>query len=357
MLMLRHTTMTSAVKILSWIHHDVQTDTKSLSSRKREVFRHVAAHRKLERLQRAWKLRASALDLYQALQNPAKRHQELDNRLIGNFDPFDSQPLPATTEVYRLLQFDQVYVAPALDRSQIPRQPSSTYLQDELSAYAFLAPIAAIKARCADFGVFHQALKLKAEAMRRLRESLPHINDTTRVSRAVMSLMYTESWCDNYQAADVHLQLLGAVNNHHGLETDHLICILHQDVQRATLTLSRTHFSMHDKAWHALEGDFSQSLTTGGDLEARPQGPFGWILWEMSTAFTALNVLRNIRNAAAIKCLHIMGLIVDRHYSTSDRVEKYVALAVLYRIRRAADMERIPLCAREIYDSGRAILP
>ncbi|KAK5210223.1 hypothetical protein LTR99_009302 [Exophiala xenobiotica] len=341
-----------------------ETDTKSLSSRKSEVFRHVAAHRKLERLQRAWKLRASALDLYQTLQLPPKRQsQELDKSFVGSIDPFDSLPLPATTEVYHLLQFDQLYISPALDHSKIPRQPSSTYLHDELSAYGFLARIAAIKARCADFGAFHQALKLKAEAMRRLREILPHMNDITRLSRAVMSLMYAESWCDNYQAADVHLQLLGVMNNRHGLETTDLICILHQDIQRATLTLARTHFSMQDKIWNALEGDFIHSFAAGGDLEAGPQGPFGWILREMTTAFTALDVLqrsdapRNIRNAAAIKCLHIMGSIVNHYHSTSDTVEKYTALAVLYRIRRAADMERIPLCARDIYDSGRAILP
>jgi hypothetical protein len=175
--------------------------------------------------------------------------------------------------------------------------------------------------------------------------------------------MYAESWCDNYQAADVHLQLLGVMNNRQGLETTDLICILHQDIQRATLTLARTHFSMQDKIWNALEGDFIHSFAAGEDLEAGPQGPLAWILREMTTAFTALNVLqrsdtpRNIRNAAAIKCLHIMGSIVNHYHSTSDTVEKYTALAVLYRIRRAADMEQIPLCAREIYDSGGAILP
>lgn len=178
-----------------------------------------------------------------------------------------------------------------------------------------------------------------------------------------MSLMYAESWCDNYQAADVHLQLLGLMNNRHGLETNDLICILHQDIQRATLSLARTHFSMHDKVWNALEEDFIHSLAKGGDLDFGPRGPYGWILMEMSAAFTALDVLqrpetpRNIRNAAPIKCLHIMGSIVNKYHSTSDTVEKYTALAILYRIRRAADMERIPLCARKIYDSGRAILP
>src|ERR1700742_112383 len=187
--------MTSTSIVHSWIHHDSQPDNKSHSSTKSQVFRHVAAHRKLKRQQRTLKLRASALDILKALQVPYKEVPSVDNRLDGSGDPFDALPIPLTPEISDLLHFDRVHLSPALSGSKIAVMPSSIFLQDELAVHGYLARIAAIKWRCcSDDKAFNTMLKMKAEAMRQLRISLPQTNPT-RLPRAVMALMFTENWC------------------------------------------------------------------------------------------------------------------------------------------------------------------
>ncbi|KAK6387135.1 hypothetical protein LTS17_000401 [Exophiala oligosperma] len=356
--------MIPPTQLHSWIHHDNQADIKSRSSRKSQVFRHVAAHRKLERLQRTWKLRASALDLYQTLQTPQERHaQAVEKHATAELGPLDTLPLPATEEIRGLLQFDLESIVPALSRCPIRRVSPTAYLQDDVAAFGYLARTAAIKARCSDPRGYNQALSLKAEAMRRLRESLPQLQESNRLPRAVLSLMFAESWCRNYEAADVHVQLLSAINEHYGLDLNDLISVLYQDVQRAAMTLTRTRFLMHDNSWASLEGEFFHSRAPTKSLHGGQESPLEWITTEMRGALTALDALQrdetlqSSRDAAAVKCLHALATLLDHYHDITDQVEKYTALAAVYRIRRAADMERVTICEKTMFDSGRVIIP
>ncbi|KAL6252813.1 hypothetical protein RBB50_000532 [Rhinocladiella similis] len=356
--------MIPPAQLHSWIHHDNQADTKARSSRKSQVFRHVAAHRKLERLQRTWKLRASALDLYQTLQTPQERHaQAVEKHFTAVLDPLNTLPLPATDEIRSLLQFDQEYIVPALSRCSLHRVSPPAYLQDDVAAYGYLARTAAIKACCSDPKGYNQALSLKAEAMRRLRESLPQLEESNRLPRAVLSLMFAESWCHNYEAANVHVQLLWAVNERYGLDINDLISVLYQDVQRAAMTLTRTGFLMHDKLWASLEGELFHSPAPRKSLDSGQELPLERIMIKMRGALTALDITQRAespqssRDAATFKCLHVMASLIDHYHDTTDQVEKYMALAAVYRIRRAANMERVTICENTMFDSGRVVIP
>ncbi|KIW19222.1 hypothetical protein PV08_03516 [Exophiala spinifera] len=356
--------MIPPMQLHSWIHHDNQADTKARSSRKSQVFRHVAAHRKLERQQRTWKLRASALDLYQTLQTPQERHvKAVEKHFTAVLDPLDTLSLPATDEIQSLIHFDQEYIIPALSGCLVCRVFPSAYLQDDVARYGYLARIAAIKARCSDPGLYNQALSLKAEAMRRLRERLPQLEESNRLPRAVLSLMFAESSCLNFEAADIHVQLLSAVNESYGLDLDDLISVLHQDVQRAAMTLTRTRFSMHDRSWASLEGELFHSRAPRKSLDSYQESSLEWIMIELRGALTALDILQRAespqssREAATFKCLHVMASLIDHYHDTTDQVEKYTALAAVYRIRRAAGMERVIICESTVFDSGRVIIP
>ncbi|KAJ9617227.1 hypothetical protein H2200_000948 [Cladophialophora chaetospira] len=355
--------MTSTITIHSWIHHDNQADSKSHSSTKSQVFRHVAAHRKLKRQQRTLKLRASALDVLKTLQVPSKDLPRVDARLARSGDPFDTLPIPLTSDINDLLHFDQNHLTPALEGSRIRIHPSSTYLQDDLAVYGYLARIAAVKSRCCeDDTAFNIMLKMKAEAMQQLRLRLPQTNPS-RLPLAVMALLFTETWCRNPQAAAVHVRLLEGINNHHGLDVDDLICVLHSDVQRAAITLETTMFVMEDKSWDSLESDYDLASDATTRTTANLPIPVQRLLDQMRQALMALDLLQapetlqSVRQAATIKCLHVMSRLLDHYNLTSDDVEKYVALAALYRIRREARMERKSLCGITIFEAGKVLIP
>src|ERR1700742_657960 len=102
--------MTSTSIVHSWIHHDTQPNSKTHSSTKSQVFRHVAAHRKLKRQQRTLKLRASALDVLKTLQVPHKDSLPLGTHLSRAGDPFDTLPIPITPYIHALLEFDRIHL-------------------------------------------------------------------------------------------------------------------------------------------------------------------------------------------------------------------------------------------------------
>ncbi len=354
---------TSTVTIHSWIHHDTQPNSKRQSSTKSQVFRHVAAHRKLKRQQRTLKLRASALDVLKTLQVPCKDLPRDDIHLSNSGDPFDTLPIPLTSEINDLLHFDQIHLTPALRGSKIHIHPSSTYLQDDLAVYGYLARIAAVKSRCCDDSTaFNVMLKMKAEAMQQLRLRLPETSPS-RLPLAVMALLYTETWCRNTEAAVVHVRLLEGINNHHGLAIDDLICVLHSDVQRAALTLDTTMFVMEHQSWQCLESEYSLVSDAAADSTFNISGPVIGLFHQMRQALVALDLLqapealKTVRQEATIKCLHVMSLLLDHYNLSSDTVEMYIALAALYRVRREANMERISLCGITIFDAGKAIIP
>jgi hypothetical protein len=353
--------MASINPIHSWIHHDSHSDIKGPSSNKSQVFRHVAAHRKLKRQQRTLKLRASALDVLKTLQVPCKDLPSVDKHLGGTDDPFDTLPIPLTPEISDLLYFDRIHLSPALNVSKITLPPSSAYLQDELAVHGYLARIAAIKWRCcSDDNAFNLMLKMKAEAMRLLRLSLPQA-DPTRLPRAVMALMFTENWCRSPEPALIHVRLLEAINTNYGLHIEDLINVLHSDAQRASLTMEPTMFAMHEKSWDLLEAEFASS--TEARWEADFPSTLHQMLVEMRQALAALDIiqateaLQSQRQAATIKCLHVIGLLLDHYNLSSDITEKYTALAALYRIRREANMERISVCGITVFDAGKVIIP
>ncbi|ETI24442.1 hypothetical protein G647_03811 [Cladophialophora carrionii CBS 160.54] len=353
--------MALTTPIHSWIHLDSQPNAKGHSSTKSQVFRHVAAHRKLKRQQRTLKLRASALDVLKTLQVACKDLPCVDKHLCGSDDPFDTLPIPITPEISDLLYFNRTHLSPALSVSKIPLPPSSAYLQDELAVHGYLARIAAVKWRCCgDDNAFNLMLQMKAEAMQLLRLSLPQA-DPTRLPRAVMALMFTENWCRNINSALVHVRLLETINTNYGLHIEDLINVLHSDVQRAALTMEPAMFAMHEKSWDILEAESALPTDAGWDkdfLSARHP-----ILTEMGQALAALDIiqeaeaLQSHRQAATIKCLHVMGLLLDHYNLSSDITEKYTALAALYRIRREANMERISVCGITVFDAGRVIVP
>ncbi|KIW79557.1 hypothetical protein Z517_06169 [Fonsecaea pedrosoi CBS 271.37] len=354
--------MATAGKIHSWIHHDDQTDPSSLKS---QVFRHVAAHRQWKRLQRTRNLRVSALNLYHTFQNQGQQTAQIDAPFVGSYDPFDTLPMPHTAQIDELLQFDQLHVSPAVGSTTIPLHPSATYLQDELAAYGFLARIAAIKARCDPKPeILNLVLKLKTKAMQQLRLSLFQTG-LTHLCRPVMSLLYAETWCDDHTAVAVHLRLLEAINNQYGAKPEDLICILHSDTQRATLTLGSPLFTMDDSTWDMLEADYAVYVPlpwleddTGDGI----QWPWRRLILDLRNALVAISVVRAaetpwaVRQAATVRFLHIMRLLLERYTSSSNDIEKCAALAALYRLRLAAKMERIPLFDTTVFNAGRLIL-
>ncbi|EXJ69913.1 uncharacterized protein A1O5_06986 [Cladophialophora psammophila CBS 110553] len=354
--------MASTTIVHSWIHHDSQADSKSLSSQKSQVFRHVAAHRKWTRHQRTCKLRASALDLYHTFQVQGKQSPQIETHFTGSCDPFDTLAVPHTSQIDELLQFDYKLLSPAFGVSKIPQHRASMFLQDELAAYGFLARIATIKARFdPNPEVFNFILKLKAKAMQQLRLNLSQ-TAIARLPRAVISLLYAETWCQNLEAVTVHVRLLEAINNHHGLKPDDLICILHSDIQRATLTLGSPLFMMDDKTWDIYEADYAPSPQSEDNDSNDIQWPQLRLLVNMRNALMALDVLqasemsKAVRQSATIKFLHIMRVLVDQYNTSSDNIEQYTALAALYELRREANMEKIPLGAINVYDAGKLIL-
>ncbi|OQU96887.1 hypothetical protein CLAIMM_02908 [Cladophialophora immunda] len=358
--------MATTTTIHSWIHHDSQADRKSLSSQKSQVFRHVAAHRKWKRLQRTWNLRASALTLYHTFQDQGKQSPQLETYFAGSYDPFDSLAIPHTSQIDELLQFDRIHLSPAFGSSKIPLHPSAAYLQDELAAYGFLARIAAIKARCnPDQEAFNVVLKLKAKAMQQLRTNLSQ-TDFSRLPLAVMSLLYAETWCRNLEAVAVHLGQLEVINNRYELSAADLICILHSDIQRASLTLENPLFMMDNNAWEILEADCAGFLWPEwpeADAANNIQCPQRRLLLDMRNALVALDILKASetlqagQQAVIIKFLHIMRATLERYNTSSDNIEQCAALAALYRLRLEANMERIPLFGITCFDAGKVILP
>ncbi|KIX99485.1 uncharacterized protein Z520_05061 [Fonsecaea multimorphosa CBS 102226] len=354
--------MATTTTFHSWIHHDSQADRDSLSSQKSQVFRHVAAHRKWERLQRTRKLRASALNVYHTFQEQGQPRSQIDTHFAGSCDPFDTLPIPHTYQVNELLQFDQRHLSPALAKSIISLHPSATFLQDELAAYGFLARIAAVKARCDPHPeAFNVVLKLKDKAMQQLRLNLSQ-TPLARLPKAVMSLLFAETWCYNLEAVAVHLRLLEVINSHSGLDTDDLICVLHSDIQRATLTLGSPLFTVDGNTWDILEAEYTAFLWPQSDADTSIQWPQLQPLVDMKKALVALHVLKTsevseaVRQAATIKFLHIMRTLLEQYRTSPDDVEQCVALAALYRLRLEANMERIPLFKITVYNAGKEIL-
>jgi hypothetical protein len=285
----------------------------------------------------------------------------VDKHFTGGVDPFDTLPIPITPQINDLLHFDRIHLSPALGVSKIKVAPSWSYLQDELAVHGYLARIAAIKWRCCeDEASFDIMLKLKAEAMQQLRVNLPQ-TEPTRLPRAVMALMFTENWCRNLEPALIHVRLLEAIHNHHGLPIEDLINILHADVQRAALTLETTMFAMDEQNWGILEADLAQSPKAEREVDS--QVSLQQILAEMQEALAALDLLRTsetlhkTRQAATIRCLHVMGLLLDYYAQSQDNTEKYTALAALYRLRREAKMEAILVCGVSVFHAGKAIIP
>ena len=205
-------------------------------------------------------------------------------------------------------------------------------------------------------------LKLKAEAMQQLRLRLPE-TAPTRLPKAFIALLYTETWCRNTEAAAVHIRLLEVINNNHGLDVDDLIAVLYSDVQRASMTLESTRFLMEDKYGDILETDYVQNSETEREIEVDLTGSLHQLLVHMRQALLALDVLqasestKSVRQAATIKCLRLMSFLLDNYNLSSNVVEKYMALAALYRIRREANIERIRLCGITIFHSGSVLIP
>ncbi|EXJ60704.1 hypothetical protein A1O7_04857 [Cladophialophora yegresii CBS 114405] len=176
-----------------------------------------------------------------------------------------------------------------------------------------------------------------------------------------MALMFTENWCRNIDSALIHVRLLETINTNYGLHIEDLINVLHSDVQRAALTMEPPMFAMHEKSWDMLEAKFA--LPTEASWETDCLSTRYPILTEMRQALAALDIiqgpeaLQSHRQAATIRCLHAMGLLLDHYNLSSDITEKYVALAALYRIRREANMERISVCGITVFDAGRMIIP
>ena len=202
--------MTETASFHSWIHHDCQADSKTQSSTKSQVFRHVAAHRKMKRQQRTLRLRASALDVLKTLQVPCKDLPLIDKHFSGTVDPFDTLPIPTSLQIENLIHFDRVHLSPALNTSKITITPSPEYLQDPLAVHGHLARIAAVKWRCCgDQKSYDIMLKFKAEAMQKLRVNLLQ-TEMIQLPRAVMALMFTENWCRNNESAVIHVRLSGS---------------------------------------------------------------------------------------------------------------------------------------------------
>jgi hypothetical protein len=350
--------------IHSWIHHDSQPDSKTISSTKSQVFRHVAAHRKLKRQQRTLKLRASALNVLRTLQVPSKDLPVVDRSVTSSPDPFHCLPIPLTSEICDLLQFDQAHLTPAFKTSKIRLHPSSRFLQDDLAVYGYLARIAVIKSRCCEDNTdaLNLMLKMKAEAMHQLRVRLPH-TPPGRLPLAVMALLFTETWCRNTNAAMIHMRLLEDINNQHGLSIEDLICVLHSDLQRSAMTLETTMFVLQDRGWRSHEADFSSRTVNTEDILGHFGDEIRDILEQMSQALAALDLLQTSdasyshRQSATVKCLHVMSILLDKYNASSDVVEKCTALAALYRLRQEANMERMSLHTVTIFDAGRTIIP
>jgi hypothetical protein len=271
-------------------------------------------------------------------------------------------PFPATPEIDGLLNFDQLYLSSALTGSKIPVHTSLVYLQDNLAAPGYLAFIAAMKLRCSfDPLTLKTMLDLKAEAMLLLRQEV-HQTAPSRLARAVMSLLYTEVACQNTEAAAVHANLLETINYRHGLEADDLISLLYLDIQHSTMYLAPPLFKMDRITWDIFEIEYAPTRRPKTDFYEELGWPSRRLLIEMRQAFIALDLMRtpslpqNMRRAAVVKFLHIMTLVLRAYNSSSDHVEQYTALAVLFRLRREAKMEQIPLGATTIFDAGTVII-
>jgi len=150
---------------------------------------------------------------------------------------------------------------------------------------------------------------------------------------------------------------------YYGLEVDDLICVLHSEVQRATMTLDSTIFTMEERSWNILEADCAPLLRAEHGTNMDFRSPVLRLLAEMREVLRALDMnylsyaSKAIRQAAAIKCLHVMSLFLGHYNTSSDVIEKYTALAALYRIRQEANMEQIPLCGITIFDAGKVLIP
>jgi hypothetical protein len=357
--------MESGTTIHSWIRHEPLTSKKIQPATKSQVFRHVAAHRKLKRQQRTLKLRASALNTLRTLEVPSAQlpTPPPEDLLNGNLDPFDCLAVPLTPEISDLIQFDRIHVEPAFRQSKITLQPSSAFLQDALAAYGYLARIAAVKARCCqDSDALGLMLRFKADAMARLRSSLA-TTEPNLLARAVLSLIYTENWCQNPKATAVHMRLLENIHTHHRLDIRDMICILHSDVQQASGTLDTTMFVMNEDNWDRLEASCNKIRPHSAAVEVEVDGAPRQILVEMRNALLAIDLLdlststQAVRHSATIKCLHVMSWLLDRYNLSPDVVEKYTALAAFYRIKRAANMEKWQCAGVRIFNCGKILLP
>lgn len=370
------------------LHCWINQDEKDASAQKSQVFRHIAAHKKLKRLQRTWNLRATtrlptkrlqislqdqAHEQEQLREEGLKQHQDLqrrdqspyhfDTQFDGNVDPFNSLPIQRTLEIDGLLQFDRLCVIPCFHGS-VPGAPlSPRYLQDELAIYGYLARLAFMRGRCTTLAEdYDLVLKMKAEAMERLRLNLPSVV-LPRLSRAAAALMYAETWCRNYAAVSVHTQLLEMLNNRYGLDVEDLIAVLHSDVQRAALVLQTPEFNLSSEGLESMEKDWIPLVEVDKDLDPCLEGTSRWIVTEARTALISVDFLgmpetmpKN-RTAASLRYFHVQGLLLNHYNSTSDLVEKYTVLTALYRIRRSGNIERLSLCKAVVFNAGNILLP
>ncbi|KAJ9614044.1 hypothetical protein H2200_002180 [Cladophialophora chaetospira] len=203
-----------------------------------------------------------------------RRQQSPDNALYGtlltsalrrgNSDPFTTTVIPVTSMVHECLVFTRDCYLPSLHGKEIDLAGTTIYmdafwqdavdgLQDECIGYAYLARSAAILTTInANPETENLAVHFRTLAMNTLRQRLARMqHDEARLAIcwAVYSLFSAEIAAHNWSAAEVHGRYLRQIiqpRNGRALKIEprFMQAVMYQDIQRASLSLSRPSFDL-----------------------------------------------------------------------------------------------------------------
>ncbi len=196
----------------------------------------------------------------------------------GNSDPFTTTIIPVTAMVHECLVFTRDCYLPSLHGKEIDLAHTTVYmdafwqdavdgLQDECIGYAYLARSAAIlttinsNPETENLSVHFRNLAINALRQRLARMQRDEARRT--VYWAVYSLFSAEIAAHNWPAAQIHGQFLRQIiQPKHGnalmIEARFRQAVMYQDIQRASLSLTRPSFDLSRWLTDFLPGTWLQ---------------------------------------------------------------------------------------------------
>ncbi|OAP64549.1 hypothetical protein AYL99_00521 [Fonsecaea erecta] len=314
----------------------------------------------------------------QTLVKPEAAHQRPVQSIVafrGNSDPFDSTPVPVTSRINEIMNFERRCVFPVIQGPGLRLQaqskgnilPSwssfaSDSLCDNMTALAFLStPLTLMAQSSPDSSFLKLSLVHRYKGLNALQIYVrEHGQPPLHV---LMHFLVAEIWADNCDDALAHLRMAKVImesqmrENIGGIVPYKWISVFQMDIHRAALSLSRTLLPMD--GWGTIPFEVTMPILDvyvdpclKGALRAlfielqQLDALYDFFIGDPTPYPTAWNFMR-------MRTLVLIGRAINH---AIDGRDVSASLALAYVLKLVSALENIPVGATAIYNAGHRML-